>query len=209
MLVLRVEKPRSAEDLEVLFNHAEPLAVSHVNWSADYPNKPEVAFSIFHDGDAVYLRYHVTEDYTLAKVDKDNGEVWTDSCVEFFLKLDDGGYYNIEFTAIGKGLVGFRQSRDTAEHASPEIMSLIERAPSLGVDTFDEKQGCSWTLTLVIPKEVFFAHKLDTLSGLKASANFYKCGDNLTVPHFVSWQPIDNPTPNFHLPEFFGELEFV
>ncbi|WP_262895053.1 carbohydrate-binding family 9-like protein, partial [Parabacteroides distasonis] len=25
-------------------------------------------------------------------------------------------------------------------------------------------------------------------------------------PHFVSWSPIDLPEPNFHCPEFFGEI---
>jgi hypothetical protein len=43
---------------------------------------------------------------------------------------------------------------------------------------------------------------------MKARGNFYKCGDSLSVPHFLSWQPIDNPTPNFHLEKFFGELDF-
>ncbi len=209
MLVLKIDKPHSAEDVRALFNHAEGTAISNVNWSAEFPDKPKVQFAIFHDGDTIYLHYAVSEDYTLAKVKEDNGEVWTDSCVEFFLKLDDSGYYNFEFTAIGRGLVGFRQDKNSAAHATPEIMSLIRRTPSLGTANFEEKQGCHWDLILEIPKEALFAHKLDTLSGIEAKANFYKCGDNLTVPHFISWNPINTSTPNFHLTEFFGELEFI
>ncbi len=50
-------------------------------------------------------------------------------------------------------------------------------------------------------------HKFHSWDGIKAKANVYKCGDNLSKPHFLSWNPIHHPTPNFHLPEFFGTLE--
>lgn len=36
--------------------------------------------------------------------------------------------------------------------------------------------------------------------------NFYKCGDLTAEPHYLSWSPIAFERPNFHLPEFFGEL---
>ena len=38
--------------------------------------------------------------------------------------------------------------------------------------------------------------------------NFYKCGDHLSVPHFLSFAPIGVPKPDFHRPEFFCTLEF-
>jgi hypothetical protein len=37
-------------------------------------------------------------------------------------------------------------------------------------------------------------------------ANFYKCADNTRIPHYVSWNPIEVASPDFHRPEFFGEL---
>ena len=37
---------------------------------------------------------------------------------------------------------------------------------------------------------------------------FYKCGDKLQTPHFLSWNPIDLPKPDFHCPAFFGLLQF-
>ena len=40
----------------------------------------------------------------------------------------------------------------------------------------------------------------------KIMGNFYKCADDTEFPHFVSWSPIDLPSPNFHCPEFFGEI---
>jgi hypothetical protein len=62
-------------------------------------------------------------------------------------------------------------------------------------------------MLLDIPKQAmgFAAHEL--LAGQKIRANFYKCGDKTPEPHFISWNPIDLPKPNFHVPQFFGLLE--
>ena len=40
-------------------------------------------------------------------------------------------------------------------------------------------------------------------------ANFYKCGDNCDKTHFLSWSPIALEKPNFHCPDFFGELKLM
>ena len=39
-------------------------------------------------------------------------------------------------------------------------------------------------------------------------ANFYNCADETSHPHWLTWAPVDFPKPNFHLPKFFGQLEF-
>lgn len=132
-----------------------------------------------------------------------------DSCVEFFLSPDDNGYYNFEFNCIGKALSGFRQTRENAEHANPETMQSIRRLSSLGNENFEEREGDNhWWLIVAIPATALFKHSFKNLSGIKVKANLYKCGDHLSKPHFLSWQPIDTPEPNFHVPQFFTELEF-
>ena len=39
-------------------------------------------------------------------------------------------------------------------------------------------------------------------------ANFYKCADRTAHPHFLAWNRVDAPAPDFHRPDFFGELIF-
>ena len=39
-------------------------------------------------------------------------------------------------------------------------------------------------------------------------ANFYKCADKSAHPHFLAWNRVDTPAPDFHRPDFFGELTF-
>ncbi len=183
-------------------------AVACINWP-EYPYRPDVQFAVAHNGHQLLLKFYVEEDCAMARVSEDNGQVWTDSCCEFFVSFDDTGYYNFEFSCIGKALLGFRKIKDEAAHASPEVMRSIGRLPSLGAEPFAEiTGGCKWELTVRIPVTAFFMHDFASVDGLHARANVYKCGDNLSKPHFVSWLPIGTPTPNFHCPEFFGEVIF-
>ena len=183
--------------------------IDNVNWPDSYPAKPKVSFRIAHNGREIFLKFNVEEEYTMALVDQDQGRTWTDSCVEFFIAFDDTGYYNFEFTCIGRCLSHFNVPGKKSESAPPELMSYIKRLSSLGMETFPERKGDNkWSLTVVIPVESFFKHRLVSFNRLGATANFYKCGDDLTVPHFLSWNPIDWPKPNFHLPKFFGKVKF-
>jgi hypothetical protein len=49
---------------------------------------------------------------------------------------------------------------------------------------------------------------LSTFKGLKAKANFFKCGDETLEPHFVTWNPVKTTSPDYYRPEFFGEVLF-
>lgn len=202
-----------AQDLvgaSVLLNGVPPQSVACNNWPADYPYAPEACFQMAHNGTELFIKFSASETCCMAKVTEDNGEVWTDSCMEFFLALDDTGYYNFEFTCIGKALLGFRKERPAAVHATPEIMATIKRFPILGTNNFDEIKGENhWELTVAIPATTLFRHKLKEWTGVKATANVYKCGDNLSQPHYLSWKPIDTPSPNFHVVRCFTEVEFA
>mgnify|MGYP002660442642 FL=1 len=180
------------------------------NCPAEFPYAPEVSFRMFHTGDWLMLRFDVAERYTAALVTEDNGEVWTDSCAEFFIAPDTGMYYNFETTCIGRMLLGARKSRTEAEHASPEVLAGVKRYTTLPCgEPFAEREGDNrWSLTLAIPPQALFRHALTDWSGLKARMNLYKCGDNLSHPHFLSWRPIRTEKPDFHRPEFFEEATF-
>ena len=180
------------------------------NWAGEYPYAPSAKFWAVHNDATLFLKFQVKEDDIKAEVDKDGGEVWKDSCVEFFISFDDTGYYNFEFSCIGKKLLGFRQSRDLATHAPTEILDKIKSLSTLPNECFAERLGdVEWELTVAIPKEAFFAHSFNTLEGLFVMANVYKCGDGLSKPHYLSWSPIKTDKPNFHQPQYFGRMRFM
>lgn len=85
---------------------------------------------------------------------------------------------------------------------TPEKMSQIRRYASLGNMPFGEKHGnFDWTLTVEIPFSILKIDSNQLPKQLKA--NFYKCGDGTSKPHYVSWNPIALEKPDFHRPEFF------
>lgn len=184
--------------------------IDKINWPEEYPSRPGVTFAIAHNGDNILLQYHVNENEILAAVTEDNGEVWTDSCAEFFLAFgDEGNYYNTEITCIGKTLFANRDLGGEATFGNKDIMQSILRHSTLGTKNRGKEIGdFYWTLTVVIPRTAFWKENISSFDGLHLKGNFYKCGDNLSVPHFVSWTDIDTPSPSFHQPRFFGDLIF-
>lgn len=194
------------EKLETVALHQ----VACVNWPTEFPSKPNVSFKIAHDGQNIYLEFFVEENEIMANTPADNGPVWSDSCVEFFIQFPGSTYYyNIETNCAGKVLFGYRPGRKGFVHASQDVLSKIKRYPSLGTVPFDKKEGdFKWNLLLVIPVSAFWESEITSFSGLSAKANFYKCGDYLSVPHYLSWNPISTAKPDFHQPPYFGDLEF-
>lgn len=203
----------NAADIPALFR-AEKVTyqkIDTVDWAADYPYCPQVEFAIAHKGDAILLHYRVEEDCVRAVSGTDLGPVWEDSCCEFFVSPDvEGGYYNLETNCIGTVLLCNGQGRENRTKAPSDVLRAIERWSSLGREPFEMKENKQkWELALVVPVSSFFRHNLKDLSNLVMRANFYKCGDKTTKPHFLSWNPIDLPAPDFHRPDFFGEIRFL
>ena len=188
----------------------EMLKIDTLNWKG-YDYKPKVAVSIAYSDHEIFLKYYVTENYFKAEKTETNQMVCEDSCVEFFVSpADDGIYYNLEFNGIGTCLMGSGTSRETSTRAYPEIISKIRRLSSVGKTPVKEKAGeFEWTLTVAIPFEVFFHHKIKDLKGKTFRANFYKCGDKLSVPHYVTWNPVGTENPDYHQPKYFGVLKFI
>lgn len=180
--------------------------VSIVNWK-DFPYRPEVSFRIAHNGTNILLNFRVEEADVKAVCDKDGGKVWEDSCVEFFISFDQQSYYNIETNCIGSVLVATGKDRHARTPLPESVLKRIKRFSSLGAMPL-EKESATWELSLLIPLDVFADTGITDLSGQKATGNFYKCGDNQKTPHFISWNPIGSETPDFHRPEFFGDIYF-
>ncbi|NDV67096.1 carbohydrate-binding family 9-like protein [Bacteroides sp. 224] len=185
----------------------QPIDV--VNWE-EYPYRPEVTFRIAYTDHAILLHYKVKEATVRARYATDNEAVWTDSCVEFFINAgQDAIYYNLECNCIGTVLLGVGSGRGERERANPHTMKEIKRWASLGNQPFEErKEETAWEVALIIPYRSFFKHQIPSLEGKTIRANFYKCGDELETPHFLSWNPMDTPAPDFHRPSFFGTLLF-
>lgn len=199
------EIPAALDSAEITF---EPI--DSLNWPNSYPYNPRAEFRIAHTGASILLHYRAWEQ-NIRAVAADNGRVWEDSCMEFFFmpSADDALYYNVETNCAGSVLLAVDTDRHERQKATGEILATISRWSSLGRQSFCTKEAPDmWQMAVAIPASAFFRHAIGQLSGLEASANFYKCGDLLPTPHFLSWNAIATPQPDFHRPEFFGRLIF-
>ncbi len=183
-------------------------AIDVLNWP-QFDYCPRVTFSIGYGGGDLCVRFAVEEDSVLAERTETNASVCRDSCVEMFIAPSPGGYFNFEFNCIGTTLVGCGNGRGDIQYLDPDIIARIRRQSSLGSDPFSERlEPTAWHLTAAIPLEIMGISE-EKLPGHICSANFYKCGDCMSKRHYLTWNPVDIPAPDFHRPDHFGRIEFL
>lgn len=194
------------DDLSVLLDNHESHQIDTQLW-ANNTYVPKVNFTVAYTADSILLKYNVIENELIAYYREINDPVYKDSCVEFFIKFDDDNvnYYNLEFNCMGTALVGYGSSQHERVTIPKATVSKIKSRSHIKTLAGD----IHWQLSLIIPFKVFIYHSLTSLKNKACSANFYKCGDKMSYPHFLSWNNIDHPSPNFHLPEFMGKINFI
>src|SRR3569833_260611 len=187
------------------YDHAIGLAP----WP-ELPDKPKVSFSIGHSGDHIFIKYDVTEKEVLARYRHINDPVYKDSCVEFFINFNnEPAYYNVEFNRLGTCLVSFGRQRENLKQLSVDLLKTIKYERTLRQVEVNDEPEINWTLTVAVPVSIFCYHNFRTIQRQNCRMNFYKCGDDLSRPHYLAWNNIDWPEPNIHLPQFFGKVEFM
>lgn len=202
-----LDKMDSDEISNLMEESAVRQSIGHANWNK-FPYRPICTFDIARSDSKLYIRYFVRGNCLKAIYTKDQDPVWQDSCVEFFTQIPgEKEYYNFEFNCIGTCLASKRENRDNATSLTPEQMKQIVRMPSMGNRPFHEMQGLfAWDLIVAIPFDLLGLDGNNLPEKIKA--NFYKCADETSLPHYLSWNPIPTENPNFHCPEYFGEIYF-
>ena len=189
----------------VLRDKIAPEKIECVNW-AEFPYAPRVEFRVAHSDDAIVVMFDVEEEHIRAVAMESNGAVWEDSCVEFFVANPAGeGYFNFEINCVGTILASYHKTRADSKPFTDEQLAKVRRFGTFKHEAIDIKGQTKWWLAEVIPFELIGLDKAP--KSLKA--NFYKCGDKLEKAHYMSWSPITLEKPNFHCPEFFGNVELM
>lgn len=136
--------------------------------------------------------------------------MWEDSCVEFFVQLENcKGYYNIEINAIGTILCAYGTGRVGRRVMPTRLSNTILRDSTIKYNNENKDEAFyQWSLIVKFPHTAFFKHHFTPVPGNLIKGNIYKCGNKLPHPHFVSWNPVKTEKPDFHRPEYFGTLIF-
>jgi len=176
---------------------------------------PDTQVKMRYDKDALYVIFRVADQYVRAVATELHGKVWQDSCVEFFFTPGEDStksYVNLETNCKGVFLLQYHQlARHQAGLIGKADCARVDIAHSLKEDARQElRKPVVWTLEYRLPLDILSKYVEVAKPGKKTRwrANFYKCGDLTSHPHWLTWAEVDAPKPNFHLPEFFGWLEF-
>ncbi len=187
--------------------HCDKHFIACVDWKAVAPYQPISAFSIAHSARYIYVSFTTTGQDLRAVNSANLSPVAQDSCVEFFLQVPGSKeYWNFEFNCIGAVNASHRETRPNPTRLTDGQIATILRHSTVGSAPFDERHGWhTWRLTVAIPC---------ALIGVDDSTpcimgNLYKCADKTAHPHYLSWAPIDLERPNFHCPQFFGQLNLL
>jgi hypothetical protein len=176
---------------------------------------PLTKAKLLYDEENIYGIFQVKDKYVQCVVEETNGPVYSDSCVEFFFSPDQNNplfYFNLEINCGGVALMQqTSEPHKKYRYLSTSDIEQIEIAHSLPRKVFPEiEEEIFWTIEFRIPLAIL--HNYSEISHPEKEvvwkANFYKTASKTSNPHYLTWSFVDNPKPDFHLPQYFGSLVF-
>ena len=176
----------------------EEAALEECAWS---PNPaPAAFFSAAFDGEnglRFRLRSLAAPERTVNR--EPDSAVWEDSCLECFFSFDGVNYVNLEANAAG----ALRASVGPDRHDRRFLRELDVPMPTAEAAVGED----SWEMLFTVPIETVHAlFGVTVQSGCRFTANLYSCGDRTSAPHYAAWNPVETEAPDFHRPEFFGDM---
>jgi hypothetical protein len=192
-------------------------AIELTNHMGDKPaHFPKVQAKIGYDPANIYVIWRVEDNYVRAVAAKHQGPVCRDSCVEFFFTPGADttrGYFNLEMNCGGTMLLNYQTipwqnvveltAEELAKVEVAHVMSKIVE-PEIAKPTV-------WTVEYRFPIELlakYMPSAVKPAPGVQWRVNLYKCADATSHPHWLTWAKVDRPRPDFHQPEYFGEVKF-
>lgn len=199
------------------WNMVEPITLNLV-MGQEPAHKPLTQVKLAWDDDFVYVIFRVEDHYVRAVATEHQQMVCQDSCVEFFFTPGNDiskGYFNLEVNCIGTMLMYHqiargqnRQVVDVADLQSIQVATSLLKGQLIDPEIH---RSTIWTVEYAVPLQMLarYAPVSTPENGTVWRANFYKCADKTSRPHWLTWSKIPLPNPDFHQPSYFGSLEFA
>ena len=177
--------------------------VTNYPWNCSFQPRTYAQMGWNEDGLFVYMRAYEKNPRMIEE--KDNGDIYMDSCLEFFVNPCPGEtvFCNFEvnprgfmYLAFGPEELEARTLQNRGEFSDFELKASV----------------CEeyWDVSYRVPTAYFqkFNPNFSLSKEKSLQANFYKCGDGTQIPHYGCWSPITSgeETPNFYHVCDFGEI---
>lgn len=183
---------------DALWQQAEAAQIDTCPWPA-FSYCPDTWVRLLWSDAGVSVLFQTDEQPIGALRVGNNSDVCNDSCMEFFFSADESSskYMNIEVNPLTTMLVGTGTGR-------PDICFQEFDANDFRISSILTPK--TWTLSYFIAFSFLRRHFSEISPVWRA--NFYKCGNVNVHRHFVCWNEITTPEPEFHSPQCFGRVVF-
>lgn len=195
-------------------NYTIPRACAPVNWDSIpvlaidtklWGTETDITAQgqLCYDDNALHIRLSAIESDIRAEEEGPLGSPCQDSCLEFFFCPVEGDnrYFNIEFSPTSCYYLGFGSDRY-------DLVRLLPEAPVFDPDIRRTETG--WEIRYSISFSFIrrFFPEFTAQTGKCIRANLYKCGDLTVNEHYLSWNPIAQAQPDYHLSQYFAPMYF-
>ncbi len=165
------------------------------------------------NNETLFIQIIAQDKYSFAKqTELNNMLVCEDSCVEFFFSPSGvlgSSYVNLEVNCCGTLHLAYGEGRDNRQFISLEAASLIQCKSSISSPVkIESEYDNEWCVEIALPFAAIEQLTGESVNKAKWFANFYRCGGR-TEPQYAVWNNIDVSEPDYHRPEYFGELVFI
>lgn len=176
------------------------LQMDQILWEPDCGIRAEAR--IHHDGRSLFIALAAREKNIRAEYISPGSPVYEDSCMEFFFMPEgEDSYMNFEINPNGCLYVGFGRERNGRKLIIPADPQDLFRI-------WTKRSSDGWEAGFRIPMMFLRQYYPDFDFKGTLKANVYKCGDKTEHSHYLAWNRVEAPAPDFHRPECFGEMIF-
>ena len=177
--------------------------LTNYHWESDLPYRPNTYCKMGVVGENLVATLKCYEENPKAIYANRDEPMYKDSCLEFFVAPIESReeYINVEMNSEGAFLCEFGKGKFDRVFVS----SLTESAPIVDAFKGEDMNGAFWGVTVKLTKAFLRElYKMENIDFTTVKANFYKCGDDCDVPHYLAFSPVTTLPPGFHNPECFA-----
>lgn len=175
------------------------------HWESDPPYRPNTYFKVGVVGEDLVAKLQCYEENPRAVYTERDDPIYRDSCLEFFVAPIEGReeYINIEMNSNGAFLCEFGKGK----YDRAFVSSLTASSPIVETFQGEDVNGSFWGVKATLMKDFLselYKIEKNEIDFSTVRANFYKCGDDCEIQHYLAFSPVTTLPPGFHNPECFA-----
>lgn len=191
------------------WNKVDELRIDKFCWDYDFKPLSKAKICMVKNK-GIYVKMWSYEDNPKSVHSKNDEMVCEDSCLEFFFNAvpeKSDIYINFEVNHLGTMLAMYGSFRGDRKFLSELNVEYPQVTAFSGSDSLGAFWGIEYLISFDLINTVYNETEYTDKHIIKAG--LYKCGDETGRTHYGSWQVIHTEQPDFHRPEFFGDLTII